>query len=160
VKLQANVFVRPATHSAPLIFILVISLWSLTAPCQDTTTGLIPLPTSKLLGNAASGHIGFVNCFPAAIALSPDGHYAAVLNDGYGTAESRTRQSISVLNLSTSQMKDFSRPDAVNAAVLNKILWRDRKGNLPMPTSKHPVLQQSRKQDSDRVITRASTHSS
>jgi hypothetical protein len=35
---------------------------------------------------------------------------------------------------------NFSRPDAVDADALNKILWRDRKGNLPMPSPKHTVL--------------------
>jgi hypothetical protein len=33
----------------------------------------------------------------------------------------------------SSQM-DFSRPDAANAARLNEILWRNAKGDLPMPT--------------------------
>jgi len=32
---------------------------------------------------------------------------------------------------------DFSRPDAANSAVLNAILWRDRKGNAPMPPATH-----------------------
>jgi hypothetical protein len=32
---------------------------------------------------------------------------------------------------------DFSRPDAAKAEVLNAILWRDRKGNAPMPETKH-----------------------
>ncbi len=32
----------------------------------------------------------------------------------------------------SSQM-DFSRPDTANAAQLNRILWRNEKGNLPMP---------------------------
>jgi len=35
---------------------------------------------------------------------------------------------------------DFSRPDAANPALLNRILWRDRKGNLPMPAPRHSVL--------------------
>ena len=35
---------------------------------------------------------------------------------------------------------DFSRPDAVNAAVLNLVLWRDRKGDVPMPEPKHALL--------------------
>ncbi|GAC1430298.1 MAG: hypothetical protein NVS9B5_07370 [Terriglobales bacterium] len=35
---------------------------------------------------------------------------------------------------------DFSRPDANNPAVLNRILWRDRKGNAPMPAPKHTVV--------------------
>ena len=37
---------------------------------------------------------------------------------------------------------NFDRPDAADAAVLNKILWHDRKGNLPMPRPRHSVLQQ------------------
>ena len=34
---------------------------------------------------------------------------------------------------------DFSRPDAANAAVLNSVLWRDRKGNLPEPPARHSL---------------------
>ena len=37
---------------------------------------------------------------------------------------------------------DFSRPDAANPAVLNAILWRDRKGNAPVPAVKHAVIRQ------------------
>ena len=39
-----------------------------------------------------------------------------------------------------SQRMDFSRPDAVNARVLNAILWRDRKGKTPMPAAAHHVI--------------------
>jgi hypothetical protein len=39
-----------------------------------------------------------------------------------------------------SAQMDFSRPDAANPAVLNAILWRDRKGDEPMPTSQHKVF--------------------
>ncbi len=35
---------------------------------------------------------------------------------------------------------DFTRPDANNPAVLNAILWRDRKGNAPTPKPQHSVL--------------------
>jgi DNA-binding beta-propeller fold protein YncE len=35
---------------------------------------------------------------------------------------------------------DFTRPDAVNPAVLNAILWRDRKGNVAVPKPMHTVL--------------------
>ncbi|MGA7382007.1 MAG: hypothetical protein WBX03_14245, partial [Terriglobales bacterium] len=37
---------------------------------------------------------------------------------------------------------DFTRPDAVNPAVLNAILWRDRKGKAPVPVAKHTVIRQ------------------
>ena len=42
--------------------------------------------------------------------VSPDGRYAALLNDGYGTQETLAHQSISVLDLKTNQIADY--PDA------------------------------------------------
>jgi len=42
-----------------------------------------------------------------------------------------------------SSAMDFSRPDAADAAVLNTILWRDRKGDLPLPVPKHGSLVQA-----------------
>jgi DNA-binding beta-propeller fold protein YncE len=44
---------------------------------------------------------------------------------------------------------DFSRPDASDAQVLNAILWRDRKGNTPMPAPRHVVIPESRHVDGD-----------
>jgi hypothetical protein len=44
---------------------------------------------------------------------------------------------------------DFTRPDAVNTAVLNLILWRDRMGSTPMPAPKHVVFPQKRTADKD-----------
>jgi DNA-binding beta-propeller fold protein YncE len=35
---------------------------------------------------------------------------------------------------------DFTRPDAVNPAVLNAILWRDRMGSVAVPAAKHEVV--------------------
>ncbi|MGA7219037.1 MAG: beta-propeller fold lactonase family protein, partial [Candidatus Sulfotelmatobacter sp.] len=35
---------------------------------------------------------------------------------------------------------DFSRPDAAGAERLNKVLWRDQKGNSPVPTPQHTVF--------------------
>jgi DNA-binding beta-propeller fold protein YncE len=44
---------------------------------------------------------------------------------------------------------NFDRPDAADAAVLNKILWRDRKGDLPVPLPKHSVLPQRMSRNDD-----------
>jgi DNA-binding beta-propeller fold protein YncE len=44
---------------------------------------------------------------------------------------------------------DFSHPDAANAAVLNGILWRDRKGDQPMPAAQHKVFREETKRDDD-----------
>jgi DNA-binding beta-propeller fold protein YncE len=68
------------------------------------------LPTSKMLTVPSPGRIGSTNSFPATMVLSPDGQYAALLNDGYGTQETRAHQSIAVLNLKTNQIADY--PDA------------------------------------------------
>ena len=70
----------------------------------------LSLPTSKLLDTPSPGRIGAVNSFPATIALSPDGHYAALLNNGYGTQQTQAHQSITILDLQTNQLGDF--PDA------------------------------------------------
>ena len=52
------------------------------------------LPTSKMLTVPSPGRIGSTNSFPATMVLSPDGRYAALLNDGYGTQETLAHQSI------------------------------------------------------------------
>jgi DNA-binding beta-propeller fold protein YncE len=67
----------------------------------------INLPTSKTLTLPVPGYLGRTNSFPATIALSPDGHYAALLNQGYGTQETGARQSIAILDLSNNQLHDF-----------------------------------------------------
>jgi len=80
---------------------------------QTPTMGDRPplnLPTSKMLTVPAPGRIGDTNSFPATIALSPDGRYAAMLNFGYGTQETRAHQSIAVLDLKTNRISDY--PDA------------------------------------------------
>ena len=48
-------------------------------------TRRINLPTSKSLTLPVPGYLARTNSFPATIALSPDGRYAALLNQGYGT---------------------------------------------------------------------------
>ena len=67
----------------------------------------ISLSTSKKLTVPAPGRIGSTNSFPATIALSPDGRYAALLNDGYGTQETVATQSIAVLDLKTNHLADY-----------------------------------------------------
>ncbi|MBV9146800.1 MAG: beta-propeller fold lactonase family protein [Acidobacteria bacterium] len=41
------------------------------------------------------------------MALSPDGKFAALLNDGYGTFESQYEQSIAILDLASNTLSDF-----------------------------------------------------
>jgi DNA-binding beta-propeller fold protein YncE len=67
----------------------------------------INLPTGKNLTLPVPGYLARTNSFPATIALSPDGRYAALLNQGYGTQEAGARQSIAILDLSNNQLQDF-----------------------------------------------------
>ena len=67
----------------------------------------INLPTSKSMTLPVPGYLARTNSFPATIALSPDGRYAALLNQGYGTEDSGARQSIAILDLSNNQLRDF-----------------------------------------------------
>ena len=67
----------------------------------------IHLPTSKALSIPVPGFVARTNSYPATVVTSPDGHYAALLNQGFGTEESGVRQSIAVLDLSNNQLRDF-----------------------------------------------------
>lgn len=80
----------------------VFCLLRLGARAQQTN-----LPTSKTLAIPVPGFIARTNSYPATIVVSPDGRYAALLNQGYGTEESGLRQSIAILDLSNNQVRDF-----------------------------------------------------
>ena len=81
-----------------------------TVLCAQEPPKQIPLPTSKILISPYPGRIARTNSFPATVAISPDKHYAAFLNDGYGTQASALHQSIAILDLQTNRLTDF--PDA------------------------------------------------
>jgi DNA-binding beta-propeller fold protein YncE len=65
------------------------------------------LPTGRTLALPVPGLVAHTNSYPATIALSPDGRYAALLNQGYGTEDSGVRQSIAILDLASNQLRDF-----------------------------------------------------
>ena len=93
-----------------ILVIVCLVGFTLHAQTSDDTHKTINLPTSKQLTVPSPGRIGSTNSFPGTMVLSPNGHYAALLNYGYGTQETMARQSISILNLETNQLADF--PDA------------------------------------------------
>ncbi len=96
----------------------------------------------------APGRIGSTNSFPATIAISPDGRYAALLNDGYGTQETLATQSIAVLDLKTNQLADFPDKrfgdDAHQSYFLGLVFGSDGKhlyasvGSVTDPTGQKP----------------------
>jgi len=85
--------------SSPIVFVVARA-------ADEART--ISLPTSKTLTLPVPGYLARTNSFPATIALSPDGRYAALLNQGYGTQESGMRQSIAILDLGNNQLRDFT----------------------------------------------------
>jgi hypothetical protein len=88
--------------------VLLLVLAALTAAGQSPAQKKeILLPSSKTLQLPALGGPQRTNSFPTAIALSPDGKYLAILNNGYGTAESDFEQSIALLDLTSNQLRDF-----------------------------------------------------
>jgi DNA-binding beta-propeller fold protein YncE len=85
----------------------VVALTLLFSQEREMVLRHVPLPSSKMLTGPAPGVIGQLNGFSETIAISPDGRYAAILNDGFGTQKNQAHQSIAILNLSTNQQIDF-----------------------------------------------------
>jgi lactonase family protein with 7-bladed beta-propeller len=61
------------------------------------------------------------------------------------TADFRNRDNGLIYEMNTKEWKegknlDFSHADAVDTALLNKFLWQDRMGNIPMPPPQHNVF--------------------
>ncbi len=83
--------------------------------------GQIALPTSKQLAEPVPGGPQRLNSLPMTAAISPDGHYLAVVNAGYGTFESRYQQSIAVLDIRSGKVTDY--PDPRTALGLPQTLY-------------------------------------
>src|SRR5579871_1170571 len=91
------------------LYLLSVAV-ALTSVAQTRTDHRIPLPSSKTLHVPAPGASQRTNSLPTAVALSPDGKYLAILNNGYGTAEAQYQQSIAILELATNRLRDFPDP--------------------------------------------------
>jgi DNA-binding beta-propeller fold protein YncE len=66
----------------------------------------INLPTNQVLYDVP-GAPQRTNAFPSNIVVSPDGKYAAILNNGRGTDIGGFQQSIAILDLATNKLTDF-----------------------------------------------------
>src|ERR1700730_9123790 len=85
----------------------ILAAFLLAAPvalCADRT---VNLATSKQLLEPVPGGPVRLNSLPMGVAASPDGHYLAILNAGYGTYESQYAQSIALLDTKTGKLADF-----------------------------------------------------
>jgi len=95
------------TDSAGLYAAVAIFCLLLFSAGTNENSREVSLPTSKSIIIPPPGFIATTNSYPATIALSPDGRYAALLNQGYGTQQSGLRQSIALLGLNSNQLLDF-----------------------------------------------------
>ena len=80
----------------------------------------INLPSSKTL-EPVPGSPQKLNSFPSNIVISPDGHYAAILNQGYGTEASGLHQSIAIYDIQKRTLRDF--PDARLSIDAKQTYW-------------------------------------
>jgi DNA-binding beta-propeller fold protein YncE len=85
---------------------------SLVVPCLITLgprlhAQSINLPTSKQIVQPVPGDPARLNGLPIGTAWSPDGRYLALVNAGYGTADSDYSQSVAILDTTTGKLTDF-----------------------------------------------------
>jgi DNA-binding beta-propeller fold protein YncE len=71
---------------------------------------IVSLPSSKILVTPVPGEAQTTNGFPVSAAMSPNGRYLALLNAGFGTADSDYCQSIAIFDLQTDTVVDFPDP--------------------------------------------------
>jgi len=74
--------------------------------CAQSAPARRQLSNGKLLGEVP-GNPRAINNFPTAAAVSPDGRFAVLLHCGYGAYTSGEKQSLTVLNLETNELRDF-----------------------------------------------------
>ena len=89
-----------------IVAIFLVSAMLVIAKPQKSSDATI-LPSGRHLSLHMPGNPQKTNGLPTAIAVDPSGHYAALLNNGYGAADSGTKQSIGILDLATNQITDF-----------------------------------------------------
>jgi hypothetical protein len=108
---------RSAMDLRRVFVLLLLGVWAAVLTAQTSPQAAqkeVPLPTSKTLLEPLPGEPQRTNSLPVSLSLSPDDKYLALLNNGFGSAESNYRQSIAVLDLASNQLRDF--PDARLAA--------------------------------------------
>src|SRR3981081_3305183 len=89
-----------------LVTLAALVVMFVIARAADRSRHITP-PTRKTLTLPVPGYLARTNSFPATIALSPDGGYAALLNQGYGTQETGARQSIALIDHSKHQWHEL-----------------------------------------------------
>ena len=81
----------------------------------------VPLPTGKMLLDPLPGAPQKTNSLPMGMALSPDGRYLAMVDAGFGTAESKYFQSISILDTKMGKLLDVPNPHTPGRSALQTL---------------------------------------
>lgn len=103
--------------SLPALLAFLSASGSMLAQSAAPTARTIPLASSKMLIEPVPGSPQKTNSLPMAIAISPDGRNVAVVNAGYGTAESKGEQSIAILDAKSHKLLDFPNPHTRQSAL-------------------------------------------
>src|SRR6516162_9666584 len=88
-----------------MTLVVALSVWTLMAQ-EDSFPTPTQVPNAKIFGELP-GSPRKINNFPTAAAVSPDGRFAVFLHSGYGAYSSGEKQSLTVLNLETNELRDF-----------------------------------------------------
>lgn len=108
--MKLSLGVRCALFEGAVAAWVLLAPFSLQCSGQGAQTKTVPLPTSKLLREPVPGAPRKTNSLPMAMTLSPDGRYLAMVNAGYGTAESNYDQSIAILDTESGRLTDVPNP--------------------------------------------------
>jgi DNA-binding beta-propeller fold protein YncE len=92
-----------------ILIVPLLVLLSATVSAQNQPSS-IDLPSSKALSTPSAVPAQPTNSLPVTAALSPDGKYLALLNAGFGSAESNYQQSIAIVDVASGQVRDFPDP--------------------------------------------------
>ncbi len=90
------------------IFCLLSTLFA--EPSRRSLAQTIQLPSSKEIVSPVGGRPQQLNSLPMMMAVSPDQRYVAIVNAGFGTAESDYQQSIAIYDRTTGKVSDFPDP--------------------------------------------------
>src|SRR5437764_11043218 len=100
---------KRATVLGFLLLCTLVAAWQI-APLHSRLGDALRLSSGKLIPANAPGNPQRTNSLPAVLTISPDQRYIAILNNGWGTRESRFQQSIAIYEVATGKLRDF--PDA------------------------------------------------
>ncbi len=94
------------THIATRVFLCLLTITLPLSAQNPAPPSHTQIPNAKIFGELP-GNPRRINNFPTAAAISPDGRFAVLLHSGYGAYTSDKKQSLTVLNLETNELRDF-----------------------------------------------------